>query len=142
MRLQQQLKHAVHRRGAILFRPGIDGVRVFVKPTDYKAQTQRVWHTAAHPSRIEVEVASLGELEEAIDAAADVIMLDNFVLEDVRQAAKRVSGLGTRRPLLEVSGGVKLDQVAELARAGVDVISVGALTHSAPSADIALGLAL
>lgn len=97
---------------------------------------------APHTSRIEVEVASLAEFDEAVAAGADVIMLDNFRLEDVRIAAERARALHRGRPLLEVSGGITLERIRELAEAGVDVISVGALTHSAKAADIALDLAL
>lgn len=97
---------------------------------------------APHTSRIEVEVASLVEFDEAVAAGADVIMLDNFRLEDVRIAAERARALHRGRPLLEVSGGITLERIRELAEAGVDVISVGALTHSAKAADIALDLAL
>ncbi len=97
---------------------------------------------AAHTSKIECEVASLAELEEAILARAEVIMLDNFAMADVRAAVARVASLGPTRPLLEVSGGITFERIAELGAASVDVISVGALTHSAPAADIALDLAL
>lgn len=97
---------------------------------------------APHTSRIEVEVASLAEFDEAVAAGADVIMLDNFRLEDVRTAAERARALHRGRPLLEVSGGITLERIRELTEAGVDVISVGALTHSAKAADIALDLAL
>jgi len=92
---------------------------------------------APHTSRIEVEVDSLAQLEEALAAGADIIMLDNFSTEDVRAAVARVAGVSPR-PILEASGGITLERIAELAAAGVDVISVGALTHSAPAADIGL----
>ncbi len=91
---------------------------------------------AAHTSRIEVEVESLPLLEEALKAGADIVMLDNFAEQDIEQAVKLCSG----RALVEVSGGVTLERIAELARAGVDVVSSGALTHSAPAADISLDL--
>lgn len=96
---------------------------------------------APHTSRIEVEVASLAELEQAIAARADVIMLDNFTLADVYAAVTRVRAAAPYA-LIEVSGGITLPRIAELAAAGVDLISVGALTHSAPAADIALDLSL
>jgi nicotinate-nucleotide pyrophosphorylase (carboxylating) len=102
----------------------------------------RARQRAPHTSRIEVEVASLAELDEAIAAGADIIMLDNFTIEDVHAAAARARAIERGRPLLEVSGGITLERIAELAAAGVDVISVGALTHSAKAADIALDLAL
>jgi nicotinate-nucleotide pyrophosphorylase (carboxylating) len=97
---------------------------------------------APHTSRIEVEVASLAELGQALEARADIVMLDNFSMDDVREAVRRVRALPVARPLLEVSGGITLERIGELAAAGIDVISVGALTHSAPAADIALDLKL
>ena len=103
---------------------------------------ERARARAPHTSRIEVEVASLVELEEALGARADIIMLDNFTLADVHAAVARVRGLPGARPLLEVSGGITLPRIGELAAAGIDVISCGALTHSAPAADIALDLKL
>lgn len=92
---------------------------------------------APHTTRIEVEVDGLDQLEEAISAGADIVMLDNFSTDDCARAVERVRNLSPR-PLLEASGGITLERVTELARAGVDVISVGALTHSAPAADIGL----
>jgi len=91
---------------------------------------------ACHALRIEVEVTSFEELDEALDAHADVVMLDNFRNEDVANAVARAKG----RAIVEVSGGITLERIPELARLGVDVVSVGALTHSAPAADISLEL--
>jgi len=93
---------------------------------------------APHTTKIEVEVADLHMLDEALAAGADIVMLDNFELADVVRGVERVNG----RALIEVSGGVTLQTVAELAATGVDAISVGALTHSAPAADISLQLSL
>lgn len=89
---------------------------------------------APHSARIEIEVESTGQLDEALAAGADVVMLDNFAPDQVAPAVKRVAG----RALVEVSGSIPLEQVAELASAGVDLISVGALTHSIRAADISL----
>ncbi|MEO8181098.1 MAG: carboxylating nicotinate-nucleotide diphosphorylase [Deltaproteobacteria bacterium] len=91
---------------------------------------------APHTSKIEIEVSSLEQLEQALAARADVVMLDNFDLAQIRRAVQMVAG----RALVEVSGNVTLERVAELARAGADVISVGALTHSAPAADVSLNI--
>lgn len=102
---------------------------------------ERARARAPHTSRIEVEVASLGELEQALAAGADIVMLDNFSTADVRTACARIAR-EKPRPLVEVSGGITLERIGELASAGVDLISVGALTHSAPAADIALDLRL
>jgi nicotinate-nucleotide pyrophosphorylase (carboxylating) len=89
---------------------------------------------APHTSRIECEVDSLEQLEEALLARADVVLLDNMDTPTVEEAVRRTRG----RALLEASGGITLPRVTELARAGVDAISVGALTHSTPAADIGL----
>ena len=93
---------------------------------------------APHLSKIEVEVASLDELAIALRAGADVIMLDNFAPDELAEAVRRAKG----KALLEASGGITLATLARYASTGVDVISVGALTHSAKAADIALDLAL
>jgi nicotinate-nucleotide pyrophosphorylase (carboxylating) len=99
---------------------------------------ERARSGAPHTSRIEVEVQSLDELERALAARADIVLLDNFELAELKEAVRRAKG----RAILEASGGVSLETVAEIAKTGVDVISVGALTHSAPAADIALDLEL
>lgn len=89
---------------------------------------------APHTSRIECEVDTRSQLEQALDAEADIILLDNFDDREVREALELIAG----RALVEVSGRVALDRVATLASLGVDVISVGALTHSSPSCDLGL----
>jgi nicotinate-nucleotide pyrophosphorylase (carboxylating) len=91
---------------------------------------------APHTSRLEIEVTNLVELEEALLAQADIIMLDNFEPSALKAAVARNAG----QAMLEVSGGVTLESVSELAALGIDVLSVGALTHSAPAADISLEL--
>jgi nicotinate-nucleotide pyrophosphorylase (carboxylating) len=87
-----------------------------------------------HSTRIEVEVRSLAELDQALQAAADIVMLDNFSDAEIPKALERVAG----RALVEVSGGITLERVPLLAKLGVDIVSVGALTHSARAADISL----
>jgi nicotinate-nucleotide pyrophosphorylase (carboxylating) len=90
---------------------------------------------------IEVEVTNLAELDEAIDAGVDRILLDNMDLETMRAAVERVrerAGEGRPRPLLEASGNITIDRVRAVAETGVDLISVGALTHSAPALDLSL----
>jgi len=89
---------------------------------------------APHTTKIECEVETLEELDEAIAAGADIVLLDNMDTVTVKEAVARAKG----RVLLEVSGGITLARIAELAEAGVDAISCGALTHSAPAADIGL----
>lgn len=89
---------------------------------------------APHTLRIEVEIASLNQLDEAIGAGADLVLLDNMDLQSMRNAVDLAAG----RVLLEASGGVNLEAVTGIAETGVDIISVGALTHSAPALDISL----
>lgn len=89
---------------------------------------------APHTCRIECEVDTHAQLEEALDAGADIIMLDNFDDAAVERALATVGG----RAIVEASGGITLERVARLGALGVDVISVGALTHSAPSCDLGL----
>ena len=86
--------------------------------------------------KIEVEVKSPQEAVEAAEAGADIIMLDNMGLEDMRQAVQLIKG----RALIEASGGITLDRVRAVAETGVDLISIGALTHSAKALDISLEL--
>lgn len=92
---------------------------------------------APHLMRIEIEVTSLDEVREAIEGGADVILLDNMSVTDIGRAVEIVAG----RALVEASGGVTLDNVGAIAAAGVDLISVGRLTHSAPALDIGLEIA-
>jgi nicotinate-nucleotide pyrophosphorylase (carboxylating) len=95
---------------------------------------RRCRERAPHTSRIECEVDSLAQLEEALAAGADIVLLDNFDDASVERAVAINGG----KALLEASGGITLDRVTKLAQLGVDVISVGALTHSAPAVDIGL----
>jgi len=90
---------------------------------------------APHPLRIEVEVTNLGELDEALAAGTEIVLLDNMSPAQVEVAAARAHGRGV---MVEVSGGITLATIADYARAGADLISVGALTHSAPAVDIGL----
>lgn len=89
-----------------------------------------------HLLRIEVETKTLDEVREALENDVDVIMLDNMDPGAIRKAVKLIAG----RALVEVSGGVSLDDVAQLAATGVDVISIGALTHSARAVDISMDI--
>ncbi len=89
---------------------------------------------ASHSLKIEVEVTSLEQVEEAVASQADVIMLDNMNIEDIRSAAELARG----KALIEASGNVSLENVREIAACGVDIISVGRVTHSAPNVDISL----
>ena len=98
------------------------------------AAIDRARLNAPHTTKIECEVESLEGLDEAIAAGADIVLLDNMDTVTVKEAVARAKG----NAILEASGGITLERVRELAEAGVDAISVGALTHSAPAADIGL----
>ena len=100
---------------------------------------ERARANAPHPYRIEVEVETLEGVKEAIGAGADAILLDNMSVSDLRRAVAMCRDLAPQ-VLLEASGGVTLENVREIAETGVDLISIGALTHSAPSVDISMDL--
>ncbi|MDC4204816.1 MAG: carboxylating nicotinate-nucleotide diphosphorylase [Candidatus Manganitrophus sp.] len=89
----------------------------------------------SHPFKIEVETTTLAEVREALQIGAEIILLDNMSLTEIKQSVEliRKSASGVK---IEVSGGVRLENVAAIAGCGVDMISVGALTHSAPAVDI------
>lgn len=105
---------------------------------------QRVRQKSHHLLRIGVEVEDISGLREALGCGVDAILLDNMAVERVREAvsiAREWSRrMGKPRPLLEVSGGITLDDVEAYAQTGVDIISVGALTHSAPALNISMEL--
>ncbi|MDO8531012.1 MAG: carboxylating nicotinate-nucleotide diphosphorylase [Dehalococcoidia bacterium] len=101
-----------------------------------KQALEQARRAAPHMTRVEVEAQSLAQVREALDAGADVIMLDNMPVPQMVEAVRMVSG----EALLEASGGVNLKTVRAVAETGVDLISVGALTHSAPALDISLDL--
>ncbi len=90
-----------------------------------------------HLSKIEVEVDNLPGLRDAMKAGADIVMLDNMPVKDIKEAVR----ITDSKVLLEASGGVNLENVREIAETGVDLISIGALTHSASAADISLKIA-
>jgi nicotinate-nucleotide pyrophosphorylase (carboxylating) len=97
-----------------------------------KAQRKRLPHTL----KIEVETKNLREVKEALACGADIIMLDNMTMDAMKKAVDFVAG----RALLEASGNINLQRVAEIAATGVDLISVGELTHSVRAADISLNV--
>lgn len=96
---------------------------------------ERAQQGAHHLMKIEVEVKSLDEMREAVEAGADVVMLDNMSMDEMREAVAYCHG---RHVMLEASGNVTIDRAREIAALGVDIISVGALTHSAPAVDFSL----
>ncbi len=132
-------KYAVRCGGGVNHRFGLDDA-ILIKDNHVAAcggvaeAVRRAKAAAGHLMKVEVEVDSLAQLDEALPYAPDVVMLDNFSLDDLRQAVRRVGGAVT----LEASGGVNLQTVRAIAETGVDVISVGALTHSAPALDVGL----
>lgn len=136
-------KHAVACGGGVNHRFGLDDA-ILIKDNHVAVcggvgeAIRRARAMAGHLVRVEIEVDGLEQLDEALAERPDVVMLDNFSLEMLREAVGRVKGSTSGRPVLEASGGVSLKTVRGIAETGVDVISVGALTHSAPSLDIGL----
>lgn len=132
-------KYAVRCGGALNHRFGLDDA-ILIKDNHVAAcggggeAIRRARAFAGHLVKVECEVDSLDQLAQALDAAPDVVMLDNFSLKNLRIAVGMTAG----RVVLEASGGVNLDTVRDIAETGVDVISVGALTHSASVLDIGL----
>jgi nicotinate-nucleotide pyrophosphorylase (carboxylating) len=132
-------KHAVRCGGGANHRSSL-GEHVLIKDNHLAAAgslrraVARARAAAPHLSRIEVEVATLPGVRAALAAGAEVILLDNFTPDRVRAAVALIAG----RARIEVSGGVRRETLRAYAVPGVDVISVGALTHSAPAADLSL----
>jgi len=97
---------------------------------------RRVRDRMPHSLKIEVETTSLDEVRQCLSCGVDIIMLDNMAPAMMHDAVRMVDG----RVLLEASGGITLDNIREIAATGVDIISIGALTHSAPASDISMRL--
>ncbi|WP_321370496.1 carboxylating nicotinate-nucleotide diphosphorylase [uncultured Desulfuromusa sp.] len=98
------------------------------------AAIDRAKQKLSHTLKVEIETRDLKEVEEALSAGADIIMLDNMSLEQMRQGVDLIAG----KALVEASGGVSLESVRDIAETGVNIISVGALTHSVKAADISM----
>jgi nicotinate-nucleotide pyrophosphorylase (carboxylating) len=98
------------------------------------AALERARQKLPHTLKIEIETRSLEDVQEALDAGADIIMLDNMTLAEMSKGVELVAG----RALVEASGGVNEETVREIAETGVNIISVGALTHSVKAADISM----
>jgi nicotinate-nucleotide pyrophosphorylase (carboxylating) len=132
-------KHAVLCGGGVNHRFGLDDA-ILIKDNHVAVcggvgeAVRRARASVGHLMKVEVEVDGLDQLDEALAAGPDVVMLDNFTLPMLREAVARTAG----RITLEASGGVNLETVRGIAETGVDVISVGALTHSAPALDVGL----
>ncbi|HWI53521.1 MAG TPA: carboxylating nicotinate-nucleotide diphosphorylase [Symbiobacteriaceae bacterium] len=93
---------------------------------------------ASHTSRVEVEVDTLEQLQEALDSGADIILLDNMDADTMRRAVEMTAG----KAILEASGGITAANLEDVARTGVDIISMGALTHSVKALDLSLDIVL
>ncbi|MBN8528185.1 MAG: carboxylating nicotinate-nucleotide diphosphorylase [Caulobacterales bacterium] len=139
-------KHAVACGGGMNHRFGLDDA-VLIKDNHVAVcggvgpAVRRARAHVGHLVKVEVEVDSLDQLDQALAERPDVVMLDNFTLPALREAVERAKVSPFGQPVLEASGGVTLKTVGDIARTGVDVISVGALTHSAPVLDIGLDAA-
>lgn len=132
-------KHAVRAGGGLNHRFGLYDA-ILIKDNHIaaaggiaKAMTG-IRSRAGHMVKIEVEVTTLAELDEALAQDPDAVLLDNMPIPMLKAAVEKVAG----RTVTEASGGVTLDTVRQIAETGVDLISVGALTHSAPSLDVGL----
>ncbi len=132
-------KYAVRVGGAKNHRMGLyDGV--LIKDNHIAAcggvqkAVARLRSETSHLVKIEVEAADLKQVKEAVDAGADIIMLDNMDIPMIRKAVETIAS----RALVEVSGNVSLERLRALADTGVDIISAGALTHSAPNVDLSM----
>ena len=132
-------KHAVRAGGGANHRFGLDDA-VLIKDNHVALAggvapaIERARAAAGHLVKIEVEVDTLDQLDEALAAGADAVLLDNMPLDVLRQAVERARG----RAITEASGGITAETAAAVAATGVDLISAGWLTHSAPALDVAL----
>jgi nicotinate-nucleotide pyrophosphorylase (carboxylating) len=95
---------------------------------------KRAKENVPHTMKVEVEVRNMQEFEEALATGADIIMLDHFTVDEMKRAVEKAEG----RVLIEASGNINIDNIEEIAKTGVDIISVGSITHSVKSLDISL----
>ncbi len=138
--LRKLEKYAVRMGGGYNHRMGLfDGILIkdnHIKIAGgVKEAIRRVRKKDINPLlKIEVEVRNLDELKDAIDGGADIVMLDNMGIDEIKKAVSIAKG----RVMIEVSGRITLENIRDIASLGVDFISVGAITHSAPSADLSM----
>ena len=129
-------KYAVRAGGGVNHRLALDdGILIkdnHVRLAGGVAEAVKRMRAADHDLPIEVEAQSLAEVDAALDAGVSSVLVDNMAIEQIGEAVRRSHG----RARIEISGGVTLDRMPELARTGAEYVSVGALTHSAPAADI------
>jgi nicotinate-nucleotide pyrophosphorylase (carboxylating) len=133
-------KYAVRAGGGTNHRAGLDD-GILIKDNHIRlgggvADVVRKMKAARQEMPIEIEAQSLQQVDEAVAAGADIILVDNLSIDDIREAVRRIAG----RAKVELSGGVTLDRIPELARTGADYVSIGALTHSAPAVDLSFEL--
>lgn len=136
-------KYGVEIGGGINHRFGLyDGILIkdnHIKIAGSVKKSVGLVKKGRHLLKIEVEVKNLDEFKEALDTGADVIMLDNMSIDDMKKAVKiRNSKIQNHRVLLEASGSVNLENIRSIAETGVDIISIGVLTHSARAVDISM----
>ncbi|MEM7483011.1 MAG: carboxylating nicotinate-nucleotide diphosphorylase [Acidobacteriota bacterium] len=140
-------KHAVRLGGGANHRFGLDDA-VLIKDNHLalaggvKAAVARTRARVGHLVKIEVEVDDLEQLDEALEVGVEALLLDNMSLDQLREAVSRVRGRTGGRTVIEASGGIRPDTAAEIAATGVDLLSVGWLTHSAPALDVGLDIEL
>jgi nicotinate-nucleotide pyrophosphorylase (carboxylating) len=133
-------KYAVRAGGGTNHRSGLDeGILIkdnHIRLAGGVTEAARRMKLARQEMPIEIEAQDLQQVDEAIAAGAEVILLDNMSTAQLKEAVRRIAG----RVKVEISGGVSLDRIPELAATGADYVSVGGLTHSAPAADISFEL--
>ncbi len=132
-------KYAVRVGGGVNHRRGLDdGILIKENHIAWAGGIRNAINAcvrrSSHLQKVEIEVTNLDQLEEALQAGAEIVMLDNMDVEQVREAVRVSAG----RCLLEVSGGVNLNTIRKYAETGVDFVSVGALTHSYRARDISM----
>jgi nicotinate-nucleotide pyrophosphorylase (carboxylating) len=135
-------KYAVRAGGGTNHRGGLDD-GILIKDNHIRlgggvTEVVRKMKAARQEMPIEIEAQSLEQVDQAVAAGADIILLDNLPIESIREAVRRIAG----RSKIELSGGVTLERIPELALTGAHYVSIGALTHSAPAADLSFELEL
>jgi nicotinate-nucleotide pyrophosphorylase (carboxylating) len=129
-------KYAVRAGGATNHRVGLfDAILIkdnHVRLAGGVAAAVALVRTERPGAPVEIEAQSLAQVDEALAAGAEIVLVDNMTLDEIRESVRRARG----HAKVEISGGVTLDRVCDLAETGADYASAGALTHSAPAADI------
>lgn len=134
-------KYAVRVGGGFNHRMGLDdGILIkdnhIIAAGGIAAAVAAAQAGAPHGLKVEVECTTMSEVSEALHAGAEMILLDNMTIEEIRDAVRRIAG----RAVVEASGGISMESVRAVADTGVDIISVGKLTHSAPAVDLSMKL--